>query len=127
LIRSRVLDPNDPLVNSLNDFYKIVYEAVDRSLDIYLEALEGRELIEVLEQKPLLKIGELASLAKTTVPTVRHWTREGLLNVAEYTPGGYQLYTSDMVEVARQIRKLQNSKRLTLKEIKKELLLTPWD
>lgn len=109
------------LGGSLADYYALMYEAIDRSLDIYLNALEDKQQTQVLEKKPLLKIGELAKLTNETVPTIRHWTKEGLLNVVEYTPGGYQLYSQDAVTITRKIRKLQDTKRLTLAEIKKEL------
>lgn len=109
------------LGGSLSDYYALMYKAVDRSLDIYLNALEGKENEKVLAKKNLLKIGELAKLTGETVPTIRHWTKEGLLQVAEYTQGGYQLYYQNTIVIARKIRKLQNTKRLTLAEIKKEL------
>ena len=69
----------------------------------------------------MLKIGELAELAEETVPTIRHWTKEGLLHVAEYSQGGYQLYDQDQVNFTKKIRTLQNKDRLTLSEIKKVL------
>lgn len=109
------------LGGSLADYYALMYEAVDRSLDIYLEALEGKEHEKVLEKKPVLKIGELAHLVGETVPTIRHWTKEGLLIVAEYSQGGYQLYGQDQVAIIKKIRKLQDKDRLTIAEIKKEL------
>jgi len=109
------------LGGSLADYYALMYEAVNRSLDIYLAALENKEQEEVLEKKPLLKIGELAKLGGETVPTIRHWTKEGLLSVADYSKGGYQLYSQNQVAVIKKIRKLQNRNRLTIAEIKKEL------
>ncbi len=109
------------LGGSLADYYALMYEAVNRSLDIYLEALEGKEQEKVLEKKNLLKIGELAELVGETVPTIRHWTKEGLLSVAEYSQGGYQLYSQDQVAVIKKIRKLQDKDRLTIAEIKKKL------
>ncbi|EKE00122.1 MAG: hypothetical protein ACD_22C00089G0004 [uncultured bacterium] len=109
------------LGGSNSDYYALMHEAVDRSLTIYLDALENKTQEEVLVKKDLLKIGELAKLTKETVPTIRHWTKEGLLEVVEYTKGGYQLYTQKEVAVARKIRKLQDTKRLTLEEIKREL------
>lgn len=109
------------LTGSSVDYYTLMYEAVNRSLDIYLNALEGKTQEKVLESKSLLKIGELAKLSHETVPTIRHWTKEGLLTVAKYSPGGYQLYHQDSVATVRKIRQLQNTKRLTLAEIKKEL------
>lgn len=109
------------LGGSLADYYTLMYEAVNRSLDIYLEALEGKEQEKILKKKPMLKIGELAKLAGETVPTIRYWTKEGLLSVVEYSPGGYQLYNQSQVVTIKKIRKLQDENRLTLAEIKKEL------
>lgn len=109
------------LGGSLADYYSLMYGAVDRSLDIYLEALEGKEQEKVLEKKPVLKIGELAELVDETVPTIRHWTKEGLLTVADYTEGGYQLYSQDQVAIIKKIRRLQDKDRLTIAEIKKKL------
>ncbi|MEK9157986.1 MAG: Fic family protein [Patescibacteria group bacterium] len=109
------------LGGSLADYYSLMYEAVSRSFDIYLEALEGKEQEKILEKKNVLKIGELAELVGETVPTIRHWTKEGLLNVAEYSQGGYQLYGQDQVTVVKKIRKLQDKNRLTIAEIKKKL------
>lgn len=109
------------LGGSLADYHELMYEAINRSLNIYLEALEGKKQEKVLEKKPMLKIGELAKLVGETVPTIRHWTKEGLLQVAEYTQGGYQLYGQNQVAVIKKIRKLQNKDRLTIAEIKKVL------
>ena len=109
------------LGGSLAAYYSLMYEAVDRSLDIYLEALESKEQEKVLEKKNVLKIGQLAELVGETVPTIRHWTKEGLLTVADYTEGGYQLYSQDQVAVIKKISKLQDEDRLTIAEIKKEL------
>lgn len=105
----------------LADYYSLMYEAVNRSLDIYLNALEGKEQEKVLERKSVLKIGELAELVGETVPTIRHWTKEGLLQVAKYTQGGYQLYGQGQVVVIKKIRKLQDKDRLTIAEIKRTL------
>lgn len=107
------------LGGSLSDYYSLIYKAVDRSLDIYLNALGNKEQKEILEKKGALKIGQLAKLTGETVPTIRHWTKEGLMNVTQYTKGGYQLFGPDCIAIARKIRKLQNVRRLTLEEIKK--------
>ena len=72
--------------------------------------------------KTLLKIGEFAKLTGETVSTIRHWTKEGLLHVAEYTKGGYQIYSKKETVIAGKIRKLQKIKRLTLAEIKEALV-----
>lgn len=67
-----------------------------------------------------MKIGALAKAAGTTVPTIRFWTAEGLLTVANVTASGYQLYSPEMVTRCELIRKLQQQ-RLTLAEIRDRL------
>ncbi len=54
--------------------------AVDRSLNIYLQVIESKS--EEPENEKLLKIDELAKTTNQTVPTISHWTKEGLLHVA---------------------------------------------
>ncbi len=104
---------------SLDDFLALIYQSVERSLDIYLEALEPKDAST--SGQDLLKIGELAREVGETVHTLRFWTREGLLPVQGRTPGGYQLYHPSMVERAKEIRRLQTEKRLTIAEIRDAL------
>lgn len=102
--------------DSKSDYFKLIATAVDRSLNIYLRAIEGKT--EKQESEKLLKIGELAKRANQTVPTIRHWTKEGLLQVAEVTESGYQMYDEQMVERVKKIQEMKE-KRMTLEEIKK--------
>ena len=120
--RKRYIDSIEAgqLGKSRDDYYQLMFASVDRSLNIYLNAIEQKVETTRAAGKPLLKIGELAKLVGETVPTIRYWTREGLLSVAERSPGGYQLYTQSQVSVVQKIKKLQE-KRLTLAEIKKVL------
>ncbi len=104
------------LGGSKEDYLKIIAKAVDRSLDIYLKAVKGEDAEEP-ESDTLLKIGELAKHTGESNSTIRHWTKEGLLYVAEITDAGYQLYASEMTDRVRKIRTLQE-KRFTLQEIK---------
>ena len=90
--------------DSKNDYFKLIAAAVDRSLNIYLKAIEGKT--EEPENEKLLKIGELAKATNQTVPTIRHWTKEGLLQVAEVTEAGYQMNDAEMVE---QVKKIQDT------------------
>lgn len=113
------------LGGSQNDYYRLISEAVERSLDIYIEALEpvlpvGKQerKEERVTQGKLLKIGELAKETGETVYTLRFWTKEGLLEVKDYTRGGYQLYEPSVVDRVKEIRRLQKEKRLTIAEIK---------
>ena len=69
---------------------------------------------------PLLKIGELAKLVNLRNSTIRHWTKEGLLEVAEVTDAGYQLYAQETVERIGLINELK-SRRFTLGEIREKI------
>jgi Fic family protein len=104
--------------DSKNDYFKLITAAVDRSLNIYLKAING-ENAETINEK-LLKIGELAKLTKQTTSTIRHWTKEGLLQVAEMTESGYQMYDTGMAEKVKKIQEMKE-KRMTLTEIKEGL------
>ncbi|MEK7450414.1 MAG: Fic family protein [Patescibacteria group bacterium] len=108
------------LSSAFEDYYKVMYRAIERSLDIYLDAVEGKAPNAVV-QKRLLKIGELAKETGETLHTIRHWTEKGLLEVAEHTEAGYQLYDRSMVERIKEIRKLQKEDRLSIDEIKRKL------
>ena len=115
----------------------LLIKAVNRSLDIYLQAAKGRTISgrrrtdgpgseggpahEGGSGKPLMKIGQLAKAVGETVPTVRHWTSLGLLAVAQTSAAGYQLYASDAIERCRRIQSLK-ARRLTLAEIRASLL-----
>lgn len=109
------------LQGKLKNYYQVIADALHYSLTIYLDAIEEKQEIKDLEKKQLLKIGELARLTDETVPTIRYWTNEGLLEVADYTDSGYQLYDPAMVNRVKKIRKLQKVKRFTIEEIGKML------
>jgi len=107
------------LGGSRSDYENLVCKAIDRSLDIYLKAAEGRE--EQLEDEGrLFKIGELAKRAGTTVATIRYWTKEGLLTVADTTDSGYQLYAEGMLKQIERINQLKKQ-RLSIQEIREKL------
>ena len=108
------------LGGSIDDYLKIISKAVERSLDIYLKAAQG-ENVEESDIDQLLKIGELAKAVNESNSTIRHWTKEGLLEVAEVTKSGYQLYSQEMIQRIERIKKLKE-KRFTLEEIKAELI-----
>jgi len=108
------------LGGSKDAYMKIVARAVDRSLDIYFKAAKG-ETDTGDTDGSLLKTGELAKLVNQRNSTIRHWTKEGLLEVAEITDAGYQLYSQEMVERIRLINEFK-SRRFTLKEIREKIL-----
>ncbi|MEK7523829.1 MAG: Fic family protein [Patescibacteria group bacterium] len=110
------------LHGEMDDYYRIIYRSIERSLDIYLKAV-GREDPASKSQKKtkLLKIGELARATGESVATIRFWTEEELLEVEQYTESGYALYASSMIERVNKIRRLQKEKRLTIAEVKVSL------
>lgn len=105
--------------DSKNDYFKLISSAVDRSLNIYLKAIDGESAEP--ESEKLLKIGELAKATNQTVPTIRHWTKEGLLEVAEITESGYQMFSEEMIERVEKIVGMKERK-MNLSEIKKETM-----
>lgn len=113
--------------NNLSAFYTLIETAVQRSLDAYLAAGRGKPALHALaakarsEPRALLRIGQLAQATGETIHTLRYWAQIGLLQVQAQTPGGYQLFHPNTVERVRRIRHLQQVKRLTLAEIKREL------
>ncbi len=110
------------LGGSKEDCYKLIAAAVDRSLDIYLKALSDSpdEVSETSTSQSLIRIGQLAKATGESNATLRYWTKEGLLEIADATEAGYQLYAPEMVDQVARIRKLQ-SQRFTIKEIKVKL------
>ncbi len=104
------------LGGSNSDYIKLLHEAIERSLDIYINALKGEVPSQVKKPK-LLKIGQLAQEVGENISTIRYWTQEGLLEVAEVTQANYQLYSREMIERIKKINYFKE-KRHTLKEIK---------
>jgi Fic family protein len=106
-------------------FYSVIEDAEERSLNAYLNATQGKPVIPVLMGKDtetkLLRIGELAEATRETKPTIRFWTKEGLLSVTKVTEAGYALYDTRMIEKVKEIRRLQNEERLSITEIKERL------
>ena len=108
---------NDPHL-----YYSLIYQAIERSLDAYLNAAKGTPAIPALMSKSknnkLLKIGELALATNQTKASIRFWTKEGLLDIAQTTKSGYALYSPLMIERVGEIKRLQKEKRLSVSEIK---------
>ncbi len=108
------------LGGSRRDFDALIAKAAERSLDIYLKAARGESAEEDVDAAGLLKIGALAKAVGVTVPTIRFWTSEGLLEVAEVTASGYQLYSREMVGRCDAMLALKRQ-RFTLAEIRGRL------
>lgn len=112
----------DSVVAALNgglveELKGILYDSILFSLNTLVKMVEKKDT----KTDSLLKIGELAQLTNETIPTIRHWTKESLIEVAEYSKGGYQLYQQSQADVVIRIRELQRKERMTIKEIKSKL------
>jgi len=69
--------------------------------------------------KKLLKIGQLSKLVGVLPSTINFYTKEGLLQEAARSQGGYRMYEeSYAVQMIKKISKLQEVRRLTIEEIK---------
>lgn len=103
-----------------DDYHKVIYDASNRSLDIYLNALTGKEEAENDVKIQLLRIGQLAKQTGESNATIRYWSKEGLLQIADTTKSGYQLYDPSMIERVQFIRDLQYQ-RFTIAEIREKI------
>lgn len=109
------------LGGTLTDYYTLIEKAVSKSLHIYLKAFKGKpEQTQNNHDLQLLKIGELSKETHEPLPTLRYWTKIGLLNVSTTTPSGYQLYSKSQIALCKRIRALQKQ-RYTLDEIYKKI------
>lgn len=106
------------LHGTMDDFHEIICEAAIRSLNIYLEAIEQKKERLPGRKARLLKIGEVSKISGESVPTIRFWAKEGLLHSSGKTPGGFQLFSEDILKKIKEIRRLQKEKRLTIREIR---------
>ena len=104
------------LGGSIDAYLQLIYQAVHKSLQIYLKAIRHETPTEVEPSDNLLKIGALAKATHESISTIRYWTKIGLIPVANATAAGYQLYDQATIETCHTIRALQ-AKRYTLDEI----------
>lgn len=108
------------LGGSKEKYQKIIYNAINRSFDIYLKAVAGQEASDIKKPEKLMKIGELAKAIGETVSTIRFWTKTGLLEIADITRSNYQLYSIEALQQCKKIQQLKKQ-RLTINEIKDKL------
>ena len=73
------------IVGSLDDFYNLIYEAVDRSLDIYLEALEPERVSieQPTKDQRFYTTKEVAKLLRVDPESVRRYVRSGKLRAVK--------------------------------------------
>lgn len=70
---------------SLDDFYNLIFEAVDRSLDIYLEALEPERasIEQPSKEQRFYTTEEVARLLRVDPESVRRYVRSGKLRAVK--------------------------------------------
>ena len=105
---------------AFEDYLQLIYRAVARSLEIYVEATSGEGDFVAEPDDSLLRIGQLAKQTDVNISTIRFWLSSGLLEVSETTASGYQLFSSSMVVRVEQIKTLKEQ-RFTIQEIKSKL------
>lgn len=71
--------------SGLDDFYNLIYESVDRSLDIYLEAIEPEResLVEPTTNQRFYTTDEVAKLLQVDPESVRRYVRKGTLRAVK--------------------------------------------
>lgn len=116
------------MTHDLTDFYTVIGHAVERSLDAFIALSKGKSVIEFYidehkggQAKPVF-IGKIAKFADVSIPTIRHYMALGLIRPHEKSRGGFLLFELSVVDRIKRIQKLQNERRMSLDEIKKELL-----
>jgi Fic family protein len=107
---------------SMDTYYDFMMQSIERSLDIYLEAVQNKQGKPESKQKiSLLKISQLAKAADMAVSAIRYRTELGLLKIEQHTPWGYALYHPSMLQTINLIKRMQTEQRLSLNEIHKML------
>ncbi len=106
--------------NDREGYDKLICRAVNRALELHLNATEKKE-VEVFDQEPyFLRIGQLAKESGERVSTIRYWTNMGLLETAGKTSADYTLYSSDILPRIKLLKELKEQ-RYTLEEIRRKL------
>lgn len=94
------------IVHNINDFYNLIYEAVDRSLDIYLEALQpGRESrLEAVPEQRFYTTDEVATLLKVDPESVRRYVRRRKLRAVKLGGKFIRIEKTDLDKFIEQLK-----------------------
>lgn len=119
------------LTHDLTDFYTVLSQAVERSLNAFIALAHGKSVIafyidqEKGGDKKQVFIGKIAKLTNVSIPTIRHYMAMGLVKPYKKSKGGFLMFDIRTVDTIRRIKVLQEEKRMSLIEIrdwlKKEL------
>ena len=69
--------------DSLENYYQCIYESVERSLDIYLEALEPKRTKEDYEDQRFYTTEEVAKILLVDPESIRRYVRSGKLKAVK--------------------------------------------
>ena len=110
------------LGGSYDQYSDFMIYCISKSMELYIKSVKNEDIKkEVLDQNlKLIRIGELAQSTNETIGTIRYWIKLGLIEVADRTESGYQLFQKSEIDKCKEIRALQN-KRFSLEEILIEL------
>ena len=106
--------------NDREGYDKLIYRAVNRALELYLNTSDKKEMTEIETDPYFLRIGQLAKECGERVSTLRYWTSLGLLETAGKTSADYTLYSSDILPRIKRLKELKDQ-RYTLEEIRQKL------
>lgn len=92
--------------NDISDFYNLIYEAVDRSLDIYLEALqpERESRLATIPEQRFYTTDEVAGLLKVDPETVRRYVRSHKLRAVKLGGKFIRIEKSDLNQLIEQLK-----------------------
>ncbi len=92
--------------NDRSDFYNLIYEAVDRSLDIYLEALqpERESSLATVPEQRFYTTDEVAGLLKVDPETVRRYVRSHKLRAVKLGGKFIRIEKSDLDKFIEQLK-----------------------
>lgn len=106
--------------NDREGYDKLICRAVNRALELHLNATEKKEVEEIEQDPYFLRIGQLSKECGERVSTLRYWTSMGLLETAGKTSADYTLYSSDVLPKIKKLKELKDQ-RYTLEEIRRKL------
>lgn len=110
------------LGGSLQKFYDLIIEAEDRTLDIYLSAVSGKTPVtKFAEDEKPLHIGKVAKAAGISTSAIRYWVKQGLITPVGHSEGGFALFSREIIDKIKEIKRLQQEERLSIAEIKRRL------
>lgn len=91
---------------ALDDFYNLVFEAVDRSLDIYLEAIqpERESLTEPTTDQRFFTTDEVARLLKVDPESVRRYVRSSKLRAVKLGGKFIRIDKTDLDQFIEQLK-----------------------